>query len=265
MQFEWDLTKAASNFAKHGVSFEEAVLLWSGRMVEFDADVSAEPRRVVLGQVDGEVLAVVYDAVSSRGGLFRHGLPADRNGGGIKKADSKAHAHRRPTAVREAAQRYEAASDMVFTTLDDVLAKPMTRRGLASRRPSEKQISRAAADDEDAPLLTARQLAGGRTVAPEGKVAVSLRIDRAVVDAYKATGKGWQTRMNEALAASIPSATGDTGETIRALERTVQSAALFIQKLKLDAERPATSNKEVATRAPSGTTSATARGRKRPK
>lgn len=31
------------------------------------------------------------------------------------------------------------------------------------------------------------------------KVAVSLRLDRDVVEAWKASGSGWQTRMNEAL------------------------------------------------------------------
>jgi uncharacterized protein (DUF4415 family) len=32
------------------------------------------------------------------------------------------------------------------------------------------------------------------------KISVSLRVDREVVDAFKATGKGWQTRMHDALA-----------------------------------------------------------------
>jgi uncharacterized DUF497 family protein len=60
MLFEWDSEKAASNFSKHGVSFEESVQVWLGRIVEFDSNVESEPRCVVLGQVDGEVLAVVY-------------------------------------------------------------------------------------------------------------------------------------------------------------------------------------------------------------
>ena len=107
-------------------------------------------------------------------------------------------------------------------------AKP----SLESRRPCDEDIERAAAEDPDAALLTPRQLSGGRTILPEGKVAVSLRIDRAVVDAYKSTGRGWQTRMNEALAASIPEAPADTTETIRALERNLQAATLLIRKLK---------------------------------
>lgn len=74
--------------------------------------------------------------------------------------------------------------------------------------------------DPDNPELTAEQLAlmrpasevlptelfaaltrpRGRPKAEVTKVAVKLRLDRAVVDAFKATGAGWQTRMNDALA-----------------------------------------------------------------
>jgi uncharacterized protein (DUF4415 family) len=34
-------------------------------------------------------------------------------------------------------------------------------------------------------------------------VAVSLRLDQAVVDGFKAGGPGWQTRMNAVLADSL--------------------------------------------------------------
>jgi uncharacterized protein (DUF4415 family) len=40
----------------------------------------------------------------------------------------------------------------------------------------------------------------GRPVLPEPrKTPVTLRVDVDVLDAFKATGKGWQTRMNGAL------------------------------------------------------------------
>ena len=38
------------------------------------------------------------------------------------------------------------------------------------------------------------------------KVPVSLRLSREVVDHYKATGDGWQTRIDEALKAAIKKA-----------------------------------------------------------
>jgi uncharacterized protein (DUF4415 family) len=39
----------------------------------------------------------------------------------------------------------------------------------------------------------------GRPRLAVSKVAVTIRYDKAVIDAFKAGGPGWQTRMNEAL------------------------------------------------------------------
>ncbi|MCH8544987.1 MAG: BrnA antitoxin family protein [Alcanivorax sp.] len=39
----------------------------------------------------------------------------------------------------------------------------------------------------------------GRPPASERKVQVSLRLDPDVIAAFRATGPGWQTRMNNAL------------------------------------------------------------------
>ena len=73
--------------------------------------------------------------------------------------------------------------------------------------------------DEDTPELTehtARQLIPakqffaerglpmpGRPKSEAPNVAVSLRLDQAVVDGFKADGPGWQTRMNTVLAESL--------------------------------------------------------------
>lgn len=40
------------------------------------------------------------------------------------------------------------------------------------------------------------------------KVQVTLRLDPAVIAHFKATGEGWQTRINDALAKAIGSKTG---------------------------------------------------------
>lgn len=42
-------------------------------------------------------------------------------------------------------------------------------------------------------------LARGRPKAPQPKQALTVRYDADIVAAFKATGKGWQTRMNDAL------------------------------------------------------------------
>lgn len=39
----------------------------------------------------------------------------------------------------------------------------------------------------------------------DAKILISLRLDPAVVAKFKATGKGWQSRMNKALERAIPS------------------------------------------------------------
>ena len=84
---------------------------------------------------------------------------------------------------------------------------------------TEDQIQRMIASDPDAPEATDEQLAqakpfteafpslaeamrknvGGRPKADNPKVAVSLRLDQDIVARFKASGPGWQTRINDAL------------------------------------------------------------------
>ncbi|MGV3652013.1 MAG: BrnA antitoxin family protein [Devosia sp.] len=48
----------------------------------------------------------------------------------------------------------------------------------------------------------------GRPPSADAKMAVSLRLDRDIVAAFKADGPGWQTRMNAALRRSLESKDG---------------------------------------------------------
>ena len=84
---------------------------------------------------------------------------------------------------------------------------------------TEEQIQRMIASDPDAPEATDEQLSrakpfdqvfpaladamrknlGGRPKSENPKVAVSLRLDQEIVARFKASGPGWQTRMNDAL------------------------------------------------------------------
>lgn len=66
-------------------------------------------------------------------------------------------------------------------------------------------------DPDDAPELTDdfferadeyvndKLIRRGRPKAESPKLALTIRYDADVIDAFKATGKGWQTRMNAAL------------------------------------------------------------------
>lgn len=78
-------------------------------------------------------------------------------------------------------------------------------------------------DEDDAPEFTAEVMArakpaaevlppeviaafkkkAGRPRAEAAKVAVSLRLDPDVLAAFKATGAGWQTRINDALRGAV--------------------------------------------------------------
>lgn len=64
----------------------------------------------------------------------------------------------------------------------------------------ERKQLRPARDVLPPALCEAPVNKGGRPRAEIRKVPVTIRLDPHVVDACKATGPGWQTRMNEALA-----------------------------------------------------------------
>ncbi len=69
MPFEWDETKAAENYAKHGVSFETATEVFRDTFaVERldDREDYGEDRFILIGIVDGTVLTVVYTERSDR-------------------------------------------------------------------------------------------------------------------------------------------------------------------------------------------------------
>jgi uncharacterized protein (DUF4415 family) len=66
-------------------------------------------------------------------------------------------------------------------------------------------------DPDDAPELTdaffeeadeyvgSRRIRRGRPRSGHAKRALTIRYDADIVEAFRATGKGWQTRMNDAL------------------------------------------------------------------
>ena len=61
-----------------------------------------------------------------------------------------------------------------------------------------KPASEAFAPETYAALLAMKR-PRGRPKADETKVFTAIRLDADLLDAFKATGKGWQTRMNAAL------------------------------------------------------------------
>lgn len=72
-------------------------------------------------------------------------------------------------------------------------SRPLTAKELAARPDSEIDLS-------EMPELTEEWFAKARMVYPhDRKQLLTVRFDTDVVDFFKATGRGYQTRMNEVL------------------------------------------------------------------
>lgn len=68
----------------------------------------------------------------------------------------------------------------------------------------DAKIARGIAVDPDAAPDLSKPVPGivrrlGRPPKTDRKVSVTLRLDRDIVERFKATGAGWQTRINSAL------------------------------------------------------------------
>lgn len=67
--FEWDAAKAAGNKRKHGISFEEAMLVFEDPYAIFDEDcfVEGERRWRVLGAADDLIVIFVVHVMREQG------------------------------------------------------------------------------------------------------------------------------------------------------------------------------------------------------
>jgi uncharacterized protein (DUF4415 family) len=95
---------------------------------------------------------------------------------------------------------------------------PENKRGIATDLKALDAHVIRPAEYEDAPELTDEQLAKavvrrGRPPSENRKQPVKIRLDRDVVEALRASGPGWQTRVNAALRETVLG--GDT--TLKAL------------------------------------------------
>lgn len=68
---------------------------------------------------------------------------------------------------------------------------------------TDDEITKAVADDPDAAPLVDEAWAAGAELVEPGKVPVSIRLDREVVEFFKQTGPRYQTRMNAVLKAYV--------------------------------------------------------------
>lgn len=113
------------------------------------------------------------------------------------------------------------------------LATPRSRKTARITRPSDAEIEHRAATDPENPPLTAAQLASMRLLrdAPP-KVLLSLRVDAHVLAAYRRSGKGWQTRMNEVLAAAVTTSEPSVSTVVEDLEASARRMLALAQQLR---------------------------------
>ncbi len=82
--------------------------------------------------------------------------------------------------------------------------KTKTREFVDDPEMTKKDFARARPLKADMPDVVAAMKRGrGRPKLESPKERVSLRLDPQVVAAYKATGEGWQTRINDTLARAL--------------------------------------------------------------
>jgi uncharacterized protein (DUF4415 family) len=112
-------------------------------------------------------------------------------------------------------------------------ATPRSRKTARNTVPSDAEIERRAASDPDNPPLTAAQLASMQLLrdAPP-KVLLSLRIDANVLAAYRRSGKGWQTRMNEVLAAAVTTSASSVSTVVDDIEASARRTLALAQQLR---------------------------------
>ena len=71
MNFEWDVTKAKANYRKHGLRFEEVVLVFHHPLAWFEMDENHsedEERQKVIGECKRGIVVVIF---TERNGVTR--------------------------------------------------------------------------------------------------------------------------------------------------------------------------------------------------
>ncbi|MDP2820229.1 MAG: BrnA antitoxin family protein [Polaromonas sp.] len=165
MKILFDPAKREKTLVDRGLDFADAALVFAGTTLETEDTRKSygETRIICYGLLAGRMVVVGY---TPRG--------ADRH---------------------------------IFSMMD----KPMNAKKPASPRSLTSDLARldtpvvAPQEYEELPELTEDMLArakvnkGGRPVSPNPRKLISLRLPADVIDRWKATGAGWQTRMAERL------------------------------------------------------------------
>ncbi|WP_265297588.1 BrnA antitoxin family protein [Verminephrobacter eiseniae] len=174
MELEWDAGKAARNLNEHGVSFEDAALVFyePGRIEACDGrEDYGEDRWATIGGLPTR-LSCMWSTP------FDAGKP------------SASSLRGKPMPTKE--------SNIVKRTVDLKNPPPLTA-GQKARLDAVAAMPDAQIDDSDAPFLPDAVWTKAAVQLPHTKQQITLRIDAEVLDFFKHTGKRYQSRINAVL------------------------------------------------------------------
>jgi uncharacterized protein (DUF4415 family) len=171
IRYSWDPAKRAQNLAKHGLDFEDAWQVFENPdRVDAESRYSGDERR-------RRMTAMPCVASASEG----------------------------PTGVNGRSMMSSSKKIVSFTT-EELRARSAAGLTLSNWewvRTHEPDLSDPDAPDFGEEMRAERLRRRGRPKGSGVKSATSIRIDKDVLAAFRATGPGWQTRMNDALRAWI--------------------------------------------------------------
>ena len=180
MRLIWDEAKRLANLAKHGLDFAAAGEVLDSRY-RLDVPVRrAGERRVMSISYALGFLAVLTVVHTGRDGAtrvisFRRASREERE---VLMSGSKTNAMTRK-AVLDAVRAVPPAQDFSWDGADE--------------------DDRPATADELAAGIDAARRKRGRPAGSGTKEQVAIRLDHDILEAFRAGGPGWQTRMNDAL------------------------------------------------------------------
>ena len=186
MQVEFDPDKDADNLRKHGLSLARSGELAIEQLVTSGRDAYGGERVRAYGLLGGRFHVLVFTV---RGDVIRARSACDQLAEGSTDVMSKP----------DPALNYSDA------TMDDSENPEWTEEDFKSAKtidqltPELQTVIRAAFPNTGASAPPLRRDAGP----PRRKTPVSIRLDPDVVNYFKQTGAGWQSRINAALRAAM--------------------------------------------------------------
>ncbi len=175
MAFEWDAAKNAANIAKHGIDFEDAIRIFEGPVLQ-KADTAVNMAKPASSP-----------SVSLMTASWRSFTPFAPSAAGLYRRGEHIAVSAKRIVRRTPSSRRRGKTD--WTRVDAM---------------SDREIEHAAKADPDvAPILDKEWFRTAKLVLPERKVPISLRMDREVVEWFKAHGQRYQSRMNAVLKAYV--------------------------------------------------------------